>query len=92
MRLAPDFAEAWYQRGLLYLAWEKIETALSDFEAGVRADGNHLQSREQAAAIHHQLGNTEQAMAGWRGVLALNPNDVVARRRLQQCEQRLTTT
>lgn len=92
LRLAPDFAEAWYQRGLLYLAWEKIETALSDFEAGVRADGNHLQSREQAAAIHHQLGNTEQAMAGWRGVLALNPNDVVARRRLQQCEQRLTTT
>ena len=53
LRLAPDFAEAWYQRGLLYLAWEKIETALSDFEAGVRADGNHLQSREQVAAIHH---------------------------------------
>ena len=26
LRLAPDFAEAWHQRGLLYLAWEKIET------------------------------------------------------------------
>ena len=92
LRLAPDFAEAWNQRGLLYLAWEKIEAALSDFEAAVRADGNHLQAREQAAAIHHNFDNLEQAMAGWRGVLALDPNHAVARRRLQQCEQLLSTT
>ena len=92
LRLAPDFAEAWHQRGLLYLAWEKIEDALRDFEAAIRADGNHLQSREQAAAIHHQFDRIEQAMAGWRGVLALEPNHAVARRRLQQCEQLLTTT
>ena len=92
LRLAPDFAEAWHQRGLLYLAWEKIEDALRDFEAAIRADGNHLQSREQAAAIHHQFDRFEQAMAGWRGVLALDPNHAVARRRLQQCEQLLTTT
>ncbi len=92
LRLAPDFAEAWHQRGLLYLAWEKIETALSDFEAAIRADGNHLQAREQAAAIHHNFDNLEQAMAGWRGVLALDPNHTVARRRLQQCEQLLSTT
>jgi len=92
LRLAPDFAEAWHQRGLLYLAWEKVEDALRDFEAGIRADGNHLQSREQAAAIHHQFNRIEQAMAGWRGVLALDPNHAVARRRLQQCEQLLTTT
>jgi len=92
LRLAPDFAEAWHQRGLLYLAWEKIEDALRDFEAAIRADGNHLQSREQAAAIHHQFDRIEQAMAGWRGVLALDPNHAVARRRLQQCEQLLTTT
>ena len=92
LRLAPDFAEAWHQRGLLYLVWEKREAALSDFEAAIRADGNHLQAREQAAAIHHNFDNLEQAMAGWRGVLALDPNHTVARRRLQQCEQLLSTT
>ena len=92
LRLAPDFAEAWHQRGLLYLAWEKIEAALSDFEAAIRADGNHLLSREMAARIHHKLDNLEQAMAAWRGVLALDPNHALARKRLQQCEQLLTTT
>ena len=92
LRLAPDFAEAWYQRGLLYLMWEKKETALSDFEAAIRADGNHLLAREMAARLHHKLDNLEQAMAGWRGVLALDPNHAVARKRLQQCEQLLSTT
>jgi tetratricopeptide (TPR) repeat protein len=92
LRLAPDFAEAWYQRGLLYLMWEKKETALSDFEAAIRADGNHLLAREMAARIHHTLDNLEQAMAGWRGVLALDPNHALARKRLQQCEQLLSTT
>ena len=92
LRLAPDFAEAWYQRGLLYLMWEKRETALSDFEAAIRADGNHLLAREMAARLHHKLDNLEQAMAGWRGVLALDPNHALARKRLQQCEQLLSTT
>ena len=92
LRLAPDFAEAWYQRGLLYLMWEKKETALSDFEAAIRADGNHLLAREMAARLHHKLDNLEQAMAGWRGVLALDPNHALARKRLQQCEQLLSTT
>jgi len=92
LRLAPDFAEAWYQRGLLYLMWEKKETALSDFEAAIRADGNHLLAREMAARLHHTLDNLEQAMAGWRGVLALDPNHALARKRLQQCEQLLSTT
>ena len=92
LRLAPDYAEAWHQRGLLYLMWEKKESALSDFEAAIRADGNHLLSREMAARIHHELNNLEQAMAGWRGVLALDPNHALARKRLQQCEQLLSTT
>ena len=75
-----------------YLMWEKKETALSDFEAAIRADGNHLLAREMAARIHHTLDNLEQAMAGWRGVLALDPNHALARKRLQQCEQLLSTT
>ena len=91
LRLAPDHADAWHQRGLLYMAWEKYEAALSDFEAAVRADGNNIEARLQVGAMHHVKDNIEQATAAWRGVLALQPDHVVARRNLQQCEQRLST-
>ena len=91
LRLAPDYADAWHQRGMLYRAWGKVEAALSDFEAAIRADGNNIEARVQAAAIHHTAKNTEQASAAWRGVLALDPDHALARRRLQQCEQNLAT-
>ena len=91
LRLAPDYADAWHHRGMLYRAWGKVEAALSDFEAAIRADGNNIEARLQAAAIHHTSNNTEQASAAWRGVLALDPDHAVARHRLQECEQRLAT-
>ena len=91
LRLAPDHGDAWHQRGMLYAAWEKYEAALSDFEAAIRADGNNIHARVQAAAIHHASNNVEQASAGWRGVLALEPDHPLARQRLQQCEQQLAS-
>ena len=90
LRLAPDYADAWHQRGMLYKSWEKYEAALSDFEAAIRADGNNLDARLQVAAIHHVSNNTELASAAWRGVLALKPDHPIARQRLQDCEQRLS--
>ena len=92
LRLAPDYADAWHQRGMLYSAWEKHEAALSDFEAAIRADGSNINARLQAAAIYHAMNNVDQAMAAWRGVLALEPNHPIARHRLKQCEQQLATT
>ncbi|MEC8106137.1 MAG: tetratricopeptide repeat protein, partial [Candidatus Thermoplasmatota archaeon] len=91
LRLAPDHGDAWHQRGMLYLSWGKYEAALSDFEAAIRADGNNLDARVQAAAIHHASKNIEQASAAWRGVLALEPDHPLARQRLQDCEQHLAT-
>ena len=92
LRLAPDYGDAWHQRGMLYSAWEKHEAALSDFEAAIRADGTNINARLQAAAIYHATNNIEQATAAWRGVLALEPDHPLARQRLKQCEQQLATT
>ena len=92
LRLAPDYGDAWHQRGMLYSAWEKHEAALSDFEAAIRADGANINARLQAAAIYHATNNIEQATAAWRGVLALEPDHPLARQRLKQCEQQLATT
>ena len=91
LRLAPDHTEAWHQRGLLYLDWGREEAALNDFEAAVRCDGNHLDARLHIAAIHHEAGRFIEASGAWKGVLAIEPEHPVARRRREECDMALAT-
>ena len=91
LRLAPDHTEAWHQRGLLYLDWAQEESALNDFEAAVRCDGNHLGARLRIAAIHHKAERFPEALGAWNGVLAIEPEHTVARRRREECEMALAT-
>jgi len=92
LRIAPEYGDAWHQRGLLYLEWERMENALGDFEAAIRADGNHLEARIRAAAIYHAHEKIDLASAAWRGILAIEPDHPLARKRLNECEQKLATT
>mgnify|MGYP001580727208 CR=1 FL=1 len=91
LRLAPDHTDAWHQRGLLYLDWGREEAALNDFEAAVRCDGNHLDARLHIAAIHHEAGRFVEASGAWKGVLAIEPEHAVARRRREECDMALAT-
>ena len=91
LRLAPEHSEAWHQRGLLYLDWAREEAALNDFEAAVRCDGNHLDARLRIAAIHHESQRFSEALAAWSGVLAIEPEHPVARRRRDECEMAIAT-
>ena len=91
LRLAPEHTDAWHQRGLLYLDWGREEAALNDFEAAVRCDGNHLDARLHIAAIHHEAGRFIEASGAWKGVLAIEPEHAVARRRREECDMALAT-
>lgn len=91
LRLAPDHTDAWHQRGLLYLDWGREEAAMNDFEAAVRCDGNHLDARLHIAAIHHEAGRFVEASGAWKGVLAIEPEHAVARRRREECDMALAT-
>jgi len=89
LRISPDHAPAWHQRGLLYLEWKREDNAMSDFEAAVRSDGQHLDSRLHIAALHHELERHEEAQAAWRAVLAIEPGHQLAKTRLGECEKKL---
>ena len=91
LRLAPDHTDAWHQRGLLYLDWGREDAAMNDFEAAVRCDGNHLDARLHIAAIHHEAGRFVEASGAWKGVLAIEPDHAVARRRREECDMALAT-
>ena len=87
----PGLSEAWYQRGLLYLDFGRSEEAMSDFEGAVRADSQHLDARLRIAAILHEGENTEKAAVAWRKVLDVDPQNRLARRRLEECRARITS-
>ena len=91
LRLAPEHTDAWHQRGLLYLDWGREEAALTDFEAAVRCDGEHIDARLHIAAIHHEADRHVEAAAAWRGVLSIDPDNAVARRRYDECESAMAT-
>ncbi len=89
LRIAPNYAPAWHQRGLLYLEWGRNDNAMSDFEAAVKADPLHLDSRLHIAAIHHESEQFDAAAPAWREVLQIDPDHVVAKTRLDECEAKL---
>jgi tetratricopeptide (TPR) repeat protein len=86
IRLQPNYARAWYQRGMMYLHIGRNEIALDDFQAAVRCDGRHLDSRLKIAAIHHQAERFEDAETAWLAVLAQEPDHNIARTRLGDCQ------
>ena len=84
IRLDPNLSEGWYQRGILYLEFGQVESALSDFETASNRDYHHLNALLKIAAIHHGNKSWELAEAAWRNVLDVEPNHQVARRRIQE--------
>ena len=87
----PNLSEAWYQRGLLYLDFGRSDEAMSDFEGAVRADPHHLDARLRIAAILHEGKDTEKAAGAWRKVLDVDPQNRLARRRLEECRAQITS-
>ncbi|MDP6906604.1 MAG: tetratricopeptide repeat protein [Candidatus Thalassarchaeaceae archaeon] len=83
IRLDPTGAEGWYQRGLLYLEFGQIESALSDFDTAASRDKFHMNALLRIAAIHHESKHWEQAEEAWRNVLNVEPDNRIARRRIQ---------
>jgi len=86
LRVDSGNAEAWYQRGLLYMEWERIDAAIADFQKAAKANPTHLQSRLHIAASLHGAGRWEEAVDAWKEVLELEPENNVARRRYDQAE------
>jgi Tfp pilus assembly protein PilF len=80
-----NLSEAWYQRGLLYLDFGRVDEAMSDFEGAARTDTHHIDAKLRIAAILHEDENFDKAVAAWRQVLDIEPQHRLARRRLAEC-------
>jgi tetratricopeptide (TPR) repeat protein len=88
IRYDPNHSDAWYQRGLLYLDFGRIDEAKSDFEAAAKYDSKHIDARLRIAAILHEGEDPNAAIIAWRKVLDIDPEHKLARRRLQESSER----
>ncbi|MCH2642923.1 MAG: hypothetical protein MKZ52_02505, partial [Candidatus Thalassarchaeum sp.] len=75
----------------LYLDFGRSEKAISDFEAAVRTDPQHLDARLRIAAILHEGRDVEKAATAWRKVLDVDSQNRLARRRLEECREQINT-
>lgn len=91
LRIDPNLASAWHQRGLLYLDWGREEAALADFEKAGKAEPQHIDSFLHIAAIHHESERWAEAKDAWKEVLSLDAEHSVARRRFDECDMKMRT-
>jgi superkiller protein 3 len=92
LQIDPEHSDAWYQRGLLYLDFGRVEEAFSDFKSAASVDSHHLDARLRIAAILHDSGDPAKAMAAWRDALNVDPEHRLARRRLEESRERMEST
>jgi tetratricopeptide (TPR) repeat protein len=85
INIDPTLSDAWYQRGLLYLDFGRLKEAFSDFQSAAKCNPRHLDAKLRIAAILHEGDEPEKSVLAWREVLNIDPENRLARRRLEEC-------
>ncbi len=84
LNLNSGYPEGYYQRAMLYLEMGEIDGALSDFKMTVKLSPKHVDALLRVAAIHHEKDDFEKAEVAWRKVLDADPDNKLARARLDE--------
>jgi Tfp pilus assembly protein PilF len=87
LQIDPTHSDAWYQRGLLYLNFGRLEDSMHDFENAAENDEHHIDARLKIASLLHESEDKKGAIAAWRKVLDVDPEHRLARRRLEECRE-----
>jgi tetratricopeptide (TPR) repeat protein len=75
----PNFAEAHYSLGAIYLGSGQLAQAADRFAAATRADPSYLQARLQLAHTLRRLGRSQSALVEYENALELDPRMAEAR-------------
>ena len=78
LRLNPNHAEAYNNRGLARDALGQHEAAIADYDAALRLNPNHAEAYNNRGVERNALGQHEAAIADYDAALRLNPNHAKA--------------
>ncbi len=75
LRLMPDAAPLYLERGILYVQLADYEKAQTDFQKAAEIDPRQTLSQVGQSKIAEEAGNFDEALAKVRRKLTRNPND-----------------
>jgi tetratricopeptide (TPR) repeat protein len=72
--MAPEFAEAYNQRAILYFQAKEWQKAIADCEQVLKLNPHHFGAAAGMARCHMELGKHRAALKAYRNALRINPN------------------
>ena len=79
IELAPDYAEAWYQRASLRFAIGQFLPAIGDAEQALALEPRHYQALAGLGEIYLLIGDADGALNVFEQALAINPHQPTVR-------------
>jgi len=84
IRLKPDFADAYIQRGFVYADMKKYQMAIKDYDKAIilqlrdrLSTGNRATAYSNRGAAYGNLGEYEKAIRDYNTAIRLNPDEAV---------------
>lgn len=78
LRLAPGFADAHSNRGIVLAQQGRADDALASFAAALRARPDHADAEVNSALVLAGLGRADDAIAAYERALAIDPRHLTA--------------
>lgn len=73
--IKPDYAQAYFQLGRLWMLKGNTDVARESFEKAVRFDGEHFEAYFQLGKLYDGDGQHEQAIQAFRQAVTINPDN-----------------
>jgi tetratricopeptide (TPR) repeat protein len=74
VELAPDYAEGWSRRAVLYYLQNDVEHAVGDLRRVLALDPNHYMALEALARILRESGQKKSALSAYQELLRIYPH------------------
>ena len=86
-RVDPQYDEAYFNSGLIYLDMDSIEQARKQFDIAIETSPTHIMAYYYRGLTQEMLGNREAAMADYEQALRMAPNYEKAQEGLERLKQ-----
>ena len=99
IRLNPNYAQAYGNRGIAYSRLQQYDKALADYNQFIRFNPNSAVAYYNRATLYDKLGDSQKAIADYAQAIRLNPNFTqaisgreIAQNKLRTPQQSISTT
>jgi uncharacterized caspase-like protein len=76
----PDYADAYYQRGLVYKELEDMQKGLADFDQAIKFKSDYADAYYDRAVVYTKLEETQKALADYRKAVDLDLSTIRRKR------------